>query len=123
VGRQHAALHLDDEQPHDGGLGGFWVLLRPQGQHPQTQTTPAATNGQSPTETNRQPPTTTNQNAPQPPQVITAVKWGGEGLLYSASRDTTVNVWSAEEGKLVRVLKVRFWCLRERLEERVWRRV
>lgn len=39
-----------------------------------------------------------------PPQVITAVKWGGEGLIYSASRDTTINVWDARDGKLVRGL-------------------
>lgn len=36
---------------------------------------------------------------------VTSVKWGGEGLLYSASRDTTVFVWDAGDGKVVRQLK------------------
>lgn len=36
---------------------------------------------------------------------VTAVKWGGEGLLYSAARDCTINVWSAEDGRMVRSLK------------------
>jgi len=35
---------------------------------------------------------------------ITAVKWGGEGLIYTASQDCTVKVWAAQDGKLVRVL-------------------
>ena len=38
-------------------------------------------------------------------QAITQVKWGGDGLLYSASRDCSINVWSATEGSLVRSLK------------------
>jgi hypothetical protein len=43
---------------------------------------------------------------PQPrAQVITQVKWGGEGLIYSASRDCSINVWDADGGKLVRTLK------------------
>lgn len=37
--------------------------------------------------------------------VITCVKWGGEGLIYSCSRDRTINVWDATDGKLVRSLK------------------
>mmetsp|Transcript_18519 Transcript_18519/g.21227 ORF Transcript_18519/g.21227 Transcript_18519/m.21227 type:complete len:612 (+) Transcript_18519:77-1912(+) len=40
---------------------------------------------------------------------IEAVKWGGEGFLYTASRDRTIKVWTAKEGdvlgKLVRTLK------------------
>jgi ribosome assembly protein 4 len=35
------------------------------------------------------------------------VKWGGEGLLYTASRDRTIKVWAVdggEKGKLVRTL-------------------
>ena len=36
---------------------------------------------------------------------VTAIKWGGEGLLYSASRDTTIFVWDAKDGKVVRQLK------------------
>lgn len=36
---------------------------------------------------------------------IECVKWGGEGLIYTASRDRIIRVWSAEEkGKLVRTL-------------------
>lgn len=36
---------------------------------------------------------------------ITAVKWGGEGLIYSAGRDCAINVWDDADGKLVRCLK------------------
>lgn len=43
---------------------------------------------------------------------VECVKWGGEGLIYSASRDRTIKVWCAEAttsakdiGKLVRTLK------------------
>lgn len=28
---------------------------------------------------------------------VNVVKWGGEGLLYTASSDRTVRVWSAED--------------------------
>ncbi len=38
---------------------------------------------------------------------VTAVKWGGDGLIYSAARDCTINVWAAEDGRMVRSLKVR----------------
>jgi hypothetical protein len=34
-------------------------------------------------------------------QVVTAVKWGGEGLIYSASRDCTISAWDDTDGKLV----------------------
>lgn len=37
--------------------------------------------------------------------IVTCVRWGGEGLVYSGSRDCCINVWSAAEGKLVRTLK------------------
>ena len=40
-----------------------------------------------------------------PRQVITSVKWGGEGLIYSGSRDCRINVWDDVNGKLVRSLK------------------
>jgi len=36
---------------------------------------------------------------------ITCIKWGGEGLIYTASQDTTIKVWDERDGKLVRVLK------------------
>ena len=36
---------------------------------------------------------------------VTCVKWGGEGLIYSASNDLTIVCWT-DEGKVVRVLKV-----------------
>ena len=40
---------------------------------------------------------------------VTSVKWGGDGLIYTASRDTTVMVWDGTEGKecgkVVRQLK------------------
>eukprot|EP00887_Chlorella_sp_A99_P001715 scaffold8.g1715.t1 len=34
-----------------------------------------------------------------------AVKWGGDGLIYSAARDCSINVWDASDGKLVRSLR------------------
>jgi ribosome assembly protein 4 len=37
--------------------------------------------------------------------IVTCVRWGGEGLIYSGSRDCCINAWSAAEGKLVRTLK------------------
>ena len=37
---------------------------------------------------------------------VTMVKWGGEGFLYSASQDTTINVWRADDWALCRTLKV-----------------
>jgi ribosome assembly protein 4 len=37
--------------------------------------------------------------------VVTAIKWGGDGLLYSASRDTNIYVWETGEGKLIRQLR------------------
>lgn len=27
---------------------------------------------------------------------VSAVRWGGEDLIYSASRDTVINVWDAQ---------------------------
>ncbi|TPX71315.1 hypothetical protein CcCBS67573_g06229 [Chytriomyces confervae] len=44
--------------------------------------------------------TMTSHTAP-----VTCIKWGGSGLLYSASRDKTVRVWDSKDGKLVRVLE------------------
>ena len=38
-------------------------------------------------------------------RALSSVKWGGEGLIYTASRDTTVYAWDAEDGKIVRQLK------------------
>ena len=35
-------------------------------------------------------------------QAITQVKWGGDGLIYSAARDCSINVWSADDGRMVR---------------------
>ncbi len=35
---------------------------------------------------------------------VNAVRWGGDGLLYTASSDRSIKVWSAKEGKLVRSL-------------------
>jgi len=28
---------------------------------------------------------------------VTSVKWGGEGLLFSASRDRTIKVWDTKD--------------------------
>ena len=38
-------------------------------------------------------------------KAVSNVKWGGGGLIYTASRDTSIYVWESEEGKLVRQLK------------------
>ena len=38
-------------------------------------------------------------------KAVSKVVWGGEGLIYTASRDTSINVWDATDGKLVRQLK------------------
>ena len=35
---------------------------------------------------------------------VNVVRWGGDGLLYTASSDRSIKVWSAKEGKLVRSL-------------------
>ena len=39
-------------------------------------------------------------------QSVTALRWGGAGLLFSGSQDRTVKVWSAED--------VSGWQIRER---------
>ncbi|OXU24594.1 hypothetical protein TSAR_011045 [Trichomalopsis sarcophagae] len=36
---------------------------------------------------------------------VTCVKWGGRGLIYSASQDRTIKVWRAEDGVLCRTLE------------------
>ncbi|XP_030758900.1 notchless protein homolog 1 [Sitophilus oryzae] len=36
---------------------------------------------------------------------VTVVKWGGAGLIYSASQDRSVKVWRAEDGVLCRSLE------------------
>ncbi|BES95840.1 Hypothetical protein NTJ_08649 [Nesidiocoris tenuis] len=36
---------------------------------------------------------------------VTALQWGGAGLLYSASQDRTIKVWRADDGVLCRTLK------------------
>lgn len=36
---------------------------------------------------------------------VTVVKWGGTGLLYTASQDRTVKVWRASDGILCRTLE------------------
>ncbi|KAF7269392.1 notchless protein homolog 1 [Rhynchophorus ferrugineus] len=36
---------------------------------------------------------------------VTVVKWGGTGLIYSASQDRTVKVWRAKDGVLCRTLE------------------
>uniref|UniRef100_A0A0N4ZI08 WD_REPEATS_REGION domain-containing protein n=1 Tax=Parastrongyloides trichosuri TaxID=131310 RepID=A0A0N4ZI08_PARTI len=35
---------------------------------------------------------------------VTCVKWGGEGLIYSASQDRTIKVWRATDGILCKTL-------------------
>ncbi|CAG9772384.1 unnamed protein product [Ceutorhynchus assimilis] len=36
---------------------------------------------------------------------VTMIKWGGQGLIYSASQDRTVKVWRASDGILCRTLE------------------
>lgn len=36
---------------------------------------------------------------------MTVVKWGGNGLIYTASQDRTVKVWRAADGVLCRTLE------------------
>lgn len=36
---------------------------------------------------------------------VTVVKWGGSGLIYTASQDRTVKVWRAKDGVLCRTLE------------------
>lgn len=35
---------------------------------------------------------------------VTAVRWGGAGLLYSSSKDRTIKMWRADDGALCRTL-------------------
>ena len=36
---------------------------------------------------------------------VTCLKWGGSGLLYSASQDRTIKVWRSKDGALCRTLQ------------------
>jgi len=36
---------------------------------------------------------------------VTSVRWGGAGLIYSASQDRTIKVWRAKDGTLCRTLQ------------------
>ena len=36
---------------------------------------------------------------------VTCLRWGGSGLIYSASQDRTIKVWRAQDGKLCRTLQ------------------
>ncbi|CAG0881172.1 unnamed protein product [Darwinula stevensoni] len=36
---------------------------------------------------------------------VTCIRWGGKGLLYSASQDRSIRVWRTEDGVLCRVLE------------------
>ncbi|KAI9593901.1 WD40-repeat-containing domain protein [Syncephalis fuscata] len=36
---------------------------------------------------------------------VTCVRWGGNGFIYTGSQDKSIMVWSAENGKLVKVLQ------------------
>ncbi|XP_071537071.1 notchless protein homolog 1 isoform X1 [Panulirus ornatus] len=38
-------------------------------------------------------------------QSVTALRWSGEGLLYSASQDRTIKVWRASDGVMCRTLQ------------------
>ena len=38
-------------------------------------------------------------------QAVQCVKWGGTGLIYSASQDRTIKVWRADDGVLCRTLE------------------
>ncbi|KAL4715433.1 hypothetical protein ACJJTC_015336 [Scirpophaga incertulas] len=38
-------------------------------------------------------------------KAVTSVKWGGNGLIYTASQDRTIKVWRADDGVLCRTLE------------------
>ena len=38
---------------------------------------------------------------------VSSVRWGGTGLLYTASQDRTIKVWRAQDGTLCRTLQVK----------------
>ncbi|XP_074045019.1 notchless protein homolog 1 isoform X2 [Macrotis lagotis] len=38
-------------------------------------------------------------------QSVTCIRWGGDGLLYSASQDRTIKVWRPHDGVLCRTLQ------------------
>jgi ribosome assembly protein 4 len=35
---------------------------------------------------------------------VNAVRWGGDGVIYTASSDRTVKLWNSDNGKLIRTL-------------------
>lgn len=35
---------------------------------------------------------------------VNAVKWGGDGIIYTASSDRTVKLWNSDSGKMIRSL-------------------
>lgn len=37
-------------------------------------------------------------------QSVTCIKWGGEGLIYSASQDRTIKVWRAGDVSSIRAV-------------------
>ncbi|KAH9740803.1 Notchless protein-like [Citrus sinensis] len=37
--------------------------------------------------------------------LLTCVKWGGDGVIYTGSQDCTIKVWETTQGKLIRELK------------------
>jgi ribosome assembly protein 4 len=37
--------------------------------------------------------------------MVTKVIWGGEDIIYSASRDTLIKCWNTKKGTLARELK------------------
>ena len=45
-------------------------------------------------------------------QSVTCLRWGGDGLLYSASQDRTIKVWRAHDVRAGRVPKVIWGNLR-----------
>ncbi|XP_014673198.1 PREDICTED: notchless protein homolog 1-like [Priapulus caudatus] len=38
-------------------------------------------------------------------QSVTSIRWGGTGLIYSASQDRTIKVWRADDGVMCRTLQ------------------
>lgn len=36
---------------------------------------------------------------------VSVVKWGGSGVIYTASQDRTIRVWRADDGILCRILE------------------
>lgn len=44
-------------------------------------------------------------------QSVTCLRWGGDGLLYSASQDRTIKVWRAHDVRAGKIQKLVSWVM------------